>query len=350
MNIFKKMGYNSKAKEIAVRREMQELYDLDFEDLCKEVGKYESDFPLFADLTLFAFYRFPCAYTACNVIELYVDAYNGRDLGDAELPNYEFFLSVGAFLEKGSVIEDVFDSKEYYLALAHYYILKDEQEMKKAFDVLVTIHPSFMDSSTQYLAGMVYYMLGMTDVAQKVLETSIDDMIASEKASASLILAKILSKTEDVCELLENAIKSTNPAIVTESANLLNERGKSDVVVKSVNDEDFVMNPELFYPLAQAYKTVGDSKKLDEYKERYSDDELYTAILERVEKGERVDVSAVNREINEQRMTEIVESELYEYADDVTKRMLNRQILETAGKETDYEERDYIELTPAYLK
>jgi len=119
MGLFSKMSYNSKARAIAKKREMQELIDYDFESLCEkmnEIGK--EDFSLFADLTLYAYYRFPCAYTASNVIALYVDVYNGKVLDElVELPDYEFFVSVGNFLEKASQIKDVFDDKGYFYPL-----------------------------------------------------------------------------------------------------------------------------------------------------------------------------------------------------------------------------------------
>ena len=352
MNIFKKMGYNSKAKEIANRREMQYLFDFDFEDLCEEIKKQgKEDFALFADLTLFAFYRYPCAYTANNVIALYVDLYNGKEIEEDIIPDYEFFLSVGAFLEKGSAIEDVFDCKEYYMSLAQYHILKDDSEMKKAFDLLVGMPVSFMDSNTQYLVGMLYYVLGMTDIAKKVLETSLDDMSEKEKASASLILAKLLSATEEnTDELLKNAVKSNKVAVLTDTVTMLNQKGGSKVVVDNVSLENAGDNPELFYALAVAFKNCGKEEEFCAYAERYEGDELYETLLEKAMDGEPADVQMINREINQRQMDEMMESELYEYADDTTKRMINKQILETASNENEFLERDYMELIPFYIE
>lgn len=352
MNIFKKMGYNSKAKEIANRREMQYLFDFDFEDLCAEIKKQgKEDFSLFSDLTLFAFYRFPCAYTANNVIALYVDAYNGKSLEGVELPDYEFFLSVGAFLEKGSAIEDVFDCKEYFMSLAQYHILKDDSDMKKAFDLLVNMPTAFIDSNTNYLAGVLYYVLGMTDIAKKVLETSLDDMSEKEKASASLILAKLLSATdENTDELLINAIKSNKIAVLTDTITMLNQKGKSQIVVDNISLTNAGENPELFYALAVAFKNCGKAEEFCAYAERYEGDELYETILEKAMDGETIDVQIINREINQRQMDEIMESELYEYADDTTKRMINNQILETASNESQFLERDYMELIPFYVE
>ena len=171
MGLFAKMGYNAKARAIAKKREMQELVDLDFEALVEKIRSVgREDFSLFADLTLYAYYRFPCAYTANNLIALYVDIYNGQEIDDTvELPSYDFFKGVGSFLEKASQVSDVFDDKGYFLSLAQYYLLLDEIDFQKVFSLLVTIPTSFMDEDTQYLTGMLYYFLGMSDIAKKVL-------------------------------------------------------------------------------------------------------------------------------------------------------------------------------------
>lgn len=348
MGIFTKLSYNKKAKEIAKRREMQELIDYDFDELTAKIQEYkQGDFSLFADLVLYSFYRFPCAYTASNVIALYVDVYNGKKLDEeVELANYEFFLSVGKFLEKGSVLEDVFDAKEYFISLAEYYILKDEKEFKKAFDTLVNIPVSYMGSDTQYLAGMLYNVLGYNDIAKKVLETSIDDMTDEERASASLVLAKL--SAEDKIGYLKNAVLSNLSAVKTEAVTLLNELGESEYVVEKVDFEG-ELNAKLYYELAFACAKTGKLDKFSAIKEKYDGEELYDSLYESAKDGERVDVGELNLEINQKRMEEIAESEFYKYADEVTRGMLNREIMQTAVSGVDFEERDYILLSAKYM-
>ena len=91
-------------------------------------------------------------------------------------------------------------------------------------------------------------------------------------------------------------------------------------------------------------------KEFCAYAERYEGDELYETLLEKAMDGESADVQMINREINQRQMDEMMESELYEYADDTTKRMINKQILETASNENEFLERDYMELIPFYIE
>jgi len=90
-----------------------------------------------------------------------------------------------------------------------------------------------MDTDTQYLTGMLYYFLGMHDIAKKVVETGIEELSGEKKATAGLVLAKLNKCEGDSVDYLSLAIKSSSEAVRTEAATLLNSIGKYDVVVDS---------------------------------------------------------------------------------------------------------------------
>ncbi|MBQ2714902.1 MAG: hypothetical protein IJF76_04665 [Clostridia bacterium] len=353
MGLFSKMGYNSKARAIAKKREMQELIDLDFDSLVQKISEIgDEDFSLFVDLTLYAYYRFPCAYTASNVIAVYVDIYSGRQIDETvELPDYEFFVSVGNFLEKASQVKEVFDEKAYYTSLAQYYLLTDKTDFKSAFSVLVNMPTNYMDAETQYLTGMMYYMLGMSDMAKKVLETSLDDMSGEAKKSASLAVAKLNKcESEDVEELLRSAFTSNSEAVQTESARLLNEIGKSNVIVENFDFAQEDTNIRLYREVAIACKNTDNLDKFKPIYDTYEGDALYDTVYEKVLSGETVDVDQTIRAVLREKMDMIADSELYEFADDTTRRMLNNEIMRTSQSDEDFSLREYIAFTANYLK
>lgn len=352
MGLFAKMGYNAKARAIAKKREMQELVDLDFEALVEKIRSVgREDFSLFADLTLYAYYRFPCAYTANNLIALYVDIYNGQEIDDTvELPSYDFFKGVGSFLEKASQVSDVFDDKGYFLSLAQYYLLLDEVDFQKAFSLLVTIPTSFMDEDTQYLTGMLYYFLGMSDIAKKVLETSISNMTGEKKATAGLVLAKLnKGEGESDVEYLRLAVKSKSEAVRIEASTLLNVIGRHDIVVDSFDFGAEDTNIRMYYEVALACKKTDNLDKFKPIYDTYEGDDLYDKVYELVVSGERVDVEEVSRAVNQERIDMIADSELYEYADNTTRRMLNDEIMKNLQGDTEFSAREYIALIPSYV-
>ena len=350
MGLFSKFSYLSKAKAIAKKHSLvYELLEMSVEDINKKALEERENPQLFADLLLYNFYKNTCAYTANNVMALYVDVFRGLKV---EVPDYEFFVSVGKFLEQASAIEDVFDSKEYYLNLANYELISDKNDVQKAFDVLVGMKPEYIDSDSQYMTGCLYYMLDMLDMSKKVLEVNLSDMNEEQKASSNCILAMIYQKEGNIDEAIHYAkegMKSRVPAVVTASSRLLNQYERYDLVVDAIDEEVFssVKNVRLFYQWIYALKRSG--KSIDVCPDIVEEDELYEGIKETVNGGEEVDVDQFIKDFNQQTMDEIASSELYEYADDTTKRMLNNRIMSLSTNADDFMMRDYVVFSAFYV-
>ena len=77
---------------------------------------------------------------------------------------------------------------------------------------------------------------------------------------------------------------------------------------------------------------------------------MYDMIKEVALKENRVDLDDFIRGANQEAMDEIASSELYEYADDVTKRMLNNRIMSLSTYADDYQLRDYVVFKVFYLE
>ena len=351
MGLFSKLSYASKAKAIAKKHGLSyELPEMGVESINQKAMKNRENTELFRDLLLYNFYKNPCAYTANNVMALYVDVFNGLK---TDVPGYEFFTSVGKYLEQASKIEEIFESKEYYLNLANYELISDKRDVQKAFDVLVSIKPECVDSDSQYMTGCLYYILKMPDMAKKVLEVSLEDMNDMQKASANCILALMYldeGKTVEAKESAKMSVHSTLPAVVTLSCKVLNELGAYDVVINSLNEERFesLKNVRLFYEWVYALKKC--SKSIDVCDQLVEEDILYSKAKEWANEDERVDIDMMIRDVNQEIMDSIASSEMYEYADDTTKRMLNNQIMDAATTGEDYEQRDLVVFAPYYLE
>lgn len=351
MGLFTKLGYASKAKAIAKKHSLTyELAEMGVESINQKAMEERKNTELFSDLLLYNYYKNPCAYTANNVMSLYVDVFRGLK---AEVPGYEFFASVGRFLEQASSVEDIFESKEYYLNLANYELISDKCDVQKAFDVMVGIKPEYMDGDTQYMTGCLYYMLGMPDMAKKVLEVSLTDMDEEQRASANGILAMIYDKEGDSTETVlhaTDALASKNPAVLTSACRLLNIYEKHEMVANCVNSElwDGVKNVRLYYEWVYALNKCG--KSIDTLDLVADEEELYDMIKEVALKENRVDLDDFIRGANQEAMDEIASSELYEYADDVTKRMLNNRIMSLSTYADDYQLRDYVVFKVFYLE
>ncbi len=350
MGLFSKFSYTGKAKAIAKKYGLTyELLEMGVEAINKMAMESRNDTEKFVDLLLYNYYKNTCAYTASNVMAFYIDVYRGLK---AEVPGYEFFNSVGKYLEQASAIPEIFESKEYYLNLASYEIISDKRDFQKAFDIMMSVKPEYMTSDTQYITGCLYYALGMFDMAKKVLETSISDMDSEQRASAGCLLGIIYDTEDKVDECIEWAklgLKSSLPAVFTASCRLLNTNGCYDIVADVMSDEIFESNKNirLFYEWVYSLAKLG--KSTDVLMDLVSEDELYSRVKEVATQGERVDVDALVRDVNQEIMDGIANSELYEYADDTTKRMLNNRILGLSSEDEDYEKKDYVVLKAFYL-
>lgn len=316
------------------------------------LAKKDEDKLLAFDYLLFNYYYSPCAYTASNLIAGYIDFYqSGEELTEG-LPSFDFIDQVGRYLEKASKVVDVFDAKEYFITLAQFYLLQDSSNLDRPFKLLNSIPTAYIDEDAQYLTGTLYFLLGMKDIALKMLEGSIHSTCKEIKASSALLLVKCgYGDDNKKVELLTTALDSTKTAILTETCAMLMDMGKGDIVAK-VDIEKLipVMNGELCKVLATTYKLSNSVDKLTELENIFTDDELYTSIISGVKNSEEVDVDDLSRKINQKHIEEIAESEMYKTADSYTRRMLNNEIMETAIGEDEFSELDYIVLCPAYLK
>lgn len=350
MGLFSKFSHQSKAKAIAKKYDLTyELPEMGVEDINQMALSERGNVEKFCDLLLYNYYKNPCAYTANNVMAMYVDVFCGLK---AEVPGYEFFTSVGRFLEQASQVEEIFESKEYYLNLASYELIADKCDYKKAFDVLVGIKPEFADSDVHYFTGCLYYMLDMYDMAKKVLEVSLFDMSEEQRASANGVLALVYQKEKNDKEAIKYAIdglKSTIPAVLYACCKVLNDNEKYSIVADVLNENicSDTKDVRLFYEWIFALKKC--AKSTDVCVEKVEEDLLFERVKALAEEGNRVDVSEYIRSVNQEIMDEIVGSELYEYADDTTKRMLNNQILSLTTAGDDYSMRDFVVFKPHYL-
>lgn len=350
MGLFSKLSYASKAKAIAKKHSLTyELPEMGVESINQKAMSARKDVELFSDLLLYNYYKNPCAYTANNVMALYVDVFRGLKV---DVPGYEFFTSVGKFLEQASTVDEIFESKEYYLNLANYELISDKCDTQRAFEVMVAIKPEYMDGDTQYMTGCLYYMLDMPDMAKKVLEVSLPDMDEEQRASANVILAMIYSTEQNQNEAImhaTDALISKIPAVLTSACRILNLYGKYDLVANSINEDvwESVKNVRLFYEWIYALNKCG--KSTDVAIDTEEEDELYAMIKEVALSGERVDVDDFIRGANQEAMDEIASSELYEYSDNTTRRMLNNRIMSLSTHADNYEPRDYLAFKVLYL-
>lgn len=350
MGLFSKLSYASKAKAIAKKHSLSyELPEMGVESINRMAMDKRDNVELFSDLLLYNFYKNPCAYTASNVMALYVDVFRGLK---AEVPGYEFFTSVGRFLEQASAVDEIFESKEYYLNLANYELICDKCDIQKAFDVMVSIKPEYMDGDTQYMTGCLYYMLDMPDMAKKVLEVSLPDMNEEQKASANGILAMIYEGEGNENEAVANAtdaLASKIPAVLTVACRILNLHERYDLVADAVSEGiwERVGNVRLFYEWIYALNKCG--KSTDVCSDTVEDDELYGRIKEVAISSDRIDVDDFIRGANQEAMDDIASSELYEYSDDTTRRMLNNRIMSLSTYAEDYQPRDYVVFNVLYL-
>lgn len=350
MGLFSKFSYQGKAKAIAKKYGLSyELPEMGVESINQLALSERDNVEKFCDLLLYNYYKNPCAYTANNVMAMYVDVFCGLS---ADVPGYEFFNSVGKFLEQAFQVDDIFESKEYYLNLASYELISDKCDYQKAFDVLVSTKPEYTDSDVHYFIGCLYYMLDMYDMAKKVLKVNLSDMQSDQKASACGVLACLYESEGDESQAVKYAkegLKSTSPAVLNASCRVLNDYEQYELVA-STNLETIcsdTKNVRLFYEWVYALSKCG--KSTDVCIDKVEEDVLYERIKAIAESGERVDVSEYIRSVNQELMDEIVGSELYEYADDTTKRMLNNQILSLTTAGDDYSMRDLVIFKPQYL-
>lgn len=350
MGLFSKLSYASKAKAIAKKHSLSyELPEMGVESINKKAMSEKDNVELFSDLLLYNYYKNPCAYTANNVMALYVDVFRGLK---AEVPGYEFFSSVGRFLEQASAVDEIFESKEYYLNLANYELISDKCDIQKAFEVMVGIKPEYMDGDTQYMTGCLYYMLDMPDMAKKVLEVSLPDMDGEQRASANGILAMIYDGEQNAIEAISHAtdaLVSKTPAVLSSACRVLNLHQKHDLVASTLNEELWasVGNVRLFYEWIYALNKCG--KSTDVLIDTVEEDELYGRIKEVALSGDRVDVDDFIRAVNQEAMDEIASSELYEYSDNTTRRMLNNRIMSLSTYADDFQPRDYVVFKVLYL-
>ena len=304
------------------------------------------------DYLLFNYYYSPCAYTACNLIAGYVDFFSTEEEYTEGLPTFDFIESVGKYLEKASKYSDVFESKEYFLTLAQFYLLQSVDNINKAFNLLNSVPTAYIDEDVQYLTGAMYFLLGMKEISAKMLEGALNSNDEEIKASSSLLLVKCGQVDEErSVELLGKALLSKKTAIITEAISMLSGLDKFDIISKVDSQKLIsVMNGNLCYMLATAYNKVGDSDKLDALLDGVQGDELFEKVIESVKNGESVDVDELTISINQKRMEDIADSEMYKYSDVYTRRMLNNEIMETAQENEDFSELDYIALIPCYVK
>lgn len=318
----------------------------------KALSVLEQDILLGFDYLLFNYYYTPCAYTASNLLAGYIALMKVDKELEEGVPPFDFFQSVEKYLTKASRYEDVFDAKEYFITLAQFYLIESIDNIDKAFTLLNRVPTSYIDKDVQYLTGMLYFLLGMKDVAVKLLESAMESDNIEIKASASLIIAKIgdISQEKKV-ELLEKAITASKPAIITESIAQLELLGREDVVAKVDFDKlEKVMTPDLLLSISKSFIKTDNQKGIESVEKFIQDEPLYSAIYDKVKSGEDVDVDAIRIELNQKKIDEIADSELYKTADSVTRRMLNNEIMETVMEEDEFSENDYIVFIDSYVK
>lgn len=319
----------------------------------KALSLVESDFELAFDYFLYNYYYSPCAFTANNLLSAYIELINREAELSDNIPEFDFFKSVCKYLEQASKFEDVFDSKEYFITLAEFYLIEDSKGVDKAFNLLSSVPTAYMDETIQYLTGALYFLLGMNDIASKMLENSVKSNSAEIKASASLILAKCAYAQiteEERVELLKTALSSTKSAIITEALRQLDAIGRSELITDiDLSKVTSVLNPDICLILAKVYAKC-DRDKLTALKSACEEDELMCAIISSAENGEDIDIEQARREINKKNIEELVDSEMYKMSDDFTRRMMNNELLETVQEEEDFSETDYIVFVSAYLK
>ncbi len=312
------------------------------------------DFMLAFDYLLYNYYYAPCAYTANNLLAGYIDLMKlGEELSE-NIPSFDFFSSVSKFLNQASKFEDVFDCKEYYITLAQFYLVESIDNIDKAFKLLNSVPTAFIDKDVQYLTGMLYFLLGMNDVAYKLLECAMESEDVEIKASCALIIAKLSrddKSIEEKAKLLKTALLSSKPAIITEAVGQMKLIEREDLIsAVDFSKLESVMNPELFVLLLKTYLKEDNKPQLEALEGFGDSDELYALITAKIKAGEEVDVEELTIELNQKRIEEIADSEMYKTADYVTRRMLNNEIIETAMDENDFSENDYIVFQSTYVK
>ena len=110
------------------------------------------------------------------------------------------------------------------------------------------------------------------------------------------------------------------------------------------------MTPELLLSISKSFIKTDNKKGIASIEKFIQDEPLYSAIYDKVKSGEDVDVEAIRIELNQKKIDEIAESELYKTADSVTRRMLNNEIMETVMEEDEFSENDYIVFIDSYVK
>lgn len=342
-SLYKERGFDFDKESVNVVDEVNAL----------ALGAIESDFALAFDYFLYNYYYSPCAFTANNLLAAYIELMRREEELNENVPDFEFFKSVFKYLEEASKFEDVFDGKEYFITLAEFYLIEDANNIDKAFNLLNSVPTAYIDEYIQYLTGALYFLLGMNDVASKMLENSIKIDNEEIKASASLILAKCAhteKSDNDRCELLKSALKSEKNPIITEAICQLNDMGRTDVIVDmDLQVIEKILNPDLCLILAKAYFEK-DKDKLETFESIYKENELYVAIIESIKNGENINIDEAKIAINTKKMEEIVDSEMYKTSDDFTRRMMNNEIMETVQEDEDFSETDYLIFVSAYLK
>ncbi len=305
------------------------------------------------DYLRYNYYYSPCAYTASNLIAGYVDLMQSELELSEGVMSFEEIEGVGKYLEKASGFSDVFDSKEYFVSLAQFKLLQSVDNIDKAFNILNGIPTAFIDEEVQYLTGALYFLLGMRDIAVKMLEPALGSDKVEVKSSASLMIAKSKEGIEDneKAELLKSALCSKKTAVITEAIAMLALMNRSDIIADiEPKSLALAMNGELCKALASAYKSEKKADSLSELKELVEDNEIYTAIVEGVIEGREFTVDEIEIEINQRYIEDITDSEMYKTSDVYTRRMLNNEIMETVAGEESFSEIDYIELIPTYVK
>ncbi len=315
------------------------------------LAKREEDKFLAFDYLLFNYYYSPCAYTASNLIAGYIDFYSEEAELSENLPTFDFIETVGKYLEKASKVADVFDSKEYFITLAQFFLLQNVDNLEKAFNLLNSVPTAYMDVDVQYLTGTLYFLLGMKEVAVKMLESAKNSENTEIKASSALLLAKCNDDEKKKEELLRVALLSTKTAIVTEAITLLVGINKTDIVANVDMDKILpVLNADLVKVLAETYFKSGENEKLEKLGQYCVEDEIYQRIIDCVKAEEVVDVEQITIEVNKKHIEEIADSDMYKESDIYTRRMLNNEIMETAMESESFSELDYIVFSPCYVK